>query len=612
MTATLSAQAFSCDVAHTLSLVPIFAQVPPDVLADFARHAQMVQLMTGDSLFLRGDPADAFYIVVNGRLRVTLKETLLGYVSRYQPLGEMDIITNEKRHASVHAVRDCLLFRFEAQIFLDFMHANANALLDLTKVVIQRSRHFYQKQQGTANKAAGSHKQHFSGTLAVIPATSGVSATQLAEALVDHLHGWPHTRLVTSAHVDSLFGAGFAQTPLDDSPNDLRLRAWLASLEEHHSFIMYAGDNDRDLWSLRCLHQADRVLILAEANRMPEHVPVVDALHKSGLIVPIELVLLRSEGDPSPHTLAWREETRARAHYFVHPWATHDISALARQISGRGIGLVLGGGGARGFAHIGLMRALEQLQIPIDVVGGTSMGAFVAALVACGFDSVEMTHIAHETFVARNYLNDYTVPKVSLIRGERFHKRLMSIFGQRRIEELRRTFYCVSTNLTTGRPMIHDHGTLGTWVGTSMSVPGVAPPIAWHEDLLCDGGVVNNLPTDVMRNLERGIIIASNVSMNGDIRAPGLGQDEPDQTALFHWKTPQRRAPSLSEILMRTATLASDQTIQLTSISNADVYLRMPIEQIGMFDWHRLDELVERGYEYGLKLLTPIRHTLPA
>ncbi|MFX5839433.1 patatin-like phospholipase family protein, partial [Acinetobacter baumannii] len=127
---------------------------------------------------------------------------------------------------------------------------------------------------------------------------------------------------------------------------------------------------------------------------------------------------------------------------------------------------VLGGGGARGFAHIGLIRALEQLQIPVDVVGGTSMGAFISALLACGFDSVEMEHIAHETFVARNYLNDYTMPKVSLIRGERFHARLQAIFGARRIEELRRTYYCISTNLTTGLPMVHDRGNLASWVGT--------------------------------------------------------------------------------------------------------------------------------------------------
>lgn len=590
-------------IAAALAKVSIFSKLSSEAIQQLASCAKPLQLNTGDTLYHKGDPSLYVCIVWHGRLRVSINDATIGYVGRYQPIGEMAVIIGEPRNTNVHAVRDTLLLKFTAQDFLDFVQTNATSLLDLTRLVINRGRNAYNKN--TQNK-----RMDQGGTLAVIPASSGVSAIRLAEALVEHLHGWPETRLITAGHVDSVFGANFAQTPLDSSPADLQLRAWLASLEENHNYVLYAADNYRDPWSLRCLHQADRILVLAEANRLPENVPVLDALHTDGLIVPIELVLLRSEGDPSPHTLAWREETRARAHYFVHPWAHSDISALTRQISGKGVGLVLGGGGARGFAHIGLIRALEQLQIPIDIVGGTSMGAFVAALVACGFDSVEMSHIAHETFVARNYLNDYTVPRFSLIRGARFHDRLMSVFGQRRIEELRRTFYCISTNLTTGNPMIHDRGTLGTWVGTSMSVPGVVPPVAWHGDLLCDGGVVNNLPTDVMHSLERGIIIASNVSMNGDIGAPGAGEEEPDQSALLNWKG-TKRAPNLSEILMRTATLASDTTIQLTSISNADVYLRMPIEDIGMFDWERLDELIERGYQYGLEKLTPIRDTLP-
>jgi NTE family protein len=590
-------------ITNALAKVAIFAKLSIEALQHLAHVAVSLQLSTGDPLYHKGDPPLYVYIVWHGRLRVSLNERTVGYVGRYQPIGEMAVIVGEERNTTVHAVRDTLLLKFTAQVFLDFVQTNAASLLDLTRLVIQRGRNAY--NQNPQNK-----QTYSGGTLAVIPASSGVSAIQLAEALNDHLYGWPATRLITSAHVESVFGKNFAQTPLDKSPEDLRLRTWLASLEEHHKYVLYAADNDSDQWSLRCLHQADRILILAEAARLPEPVPVLDALHEKGLIVPIELVLLRSEGDPSPHTLAWRDETQARAHYFIHPWAHADISALARQISGTGVGLVLGGGGARGFAHIGLIRALEQLQIPIDVVGGTSMGAFIAALVACGFDSVEMTHIVHETFVARNYLNDYTVPKVSLIRGARFHNRLHAIFGTRRIEELRRTFYCISTNLTTGSPMIHDRGTLATWVGTSMSVPGVVPPVAWHGDLLCDGGVVNNLPTDVMHGLERGIVIASNVSMNGDIGAPGAGEDEPDQMALLNWKG-IKRAPKLSEILMRTATLASDTTIQLASISNADIYLRMPIADIGMFDWHRLDELIERGYQYGLEVLTPLRESLP-
>lgn len=586
------------NIAASLAQVALFKPLADTALNELAALAEPLHLSSGSLLYAADDVSDYFYILIRGRLRVSANGALVGHINRHEPVGEMGVITGDGRAASVHAIRDSLLLRIKAGDFLDFMRTHPDSLLALTQLVVKRGR---QQLQATT-------KHH--GTMAVIPATSGVSATQLAEALIGHLGGWPKTRLVTAAHVDSIFGEGFAQTALDHSSDDVRLRGWLASLEENHRYILYAASNDHDPWSLRCLHQADRILILAEANRVPEPVPVLDALHDGGVVAPIELVLLRSEGDPSPHTLAWREETRARAHYFVHPWLHADISSLARQISGHGVGLVLGGGGARGFAHIGLIRALEQLHIPVDIVGGTSMGAFVSAMLACGFDSMEMSRIAYETFVAHNYLNDYTIPRVSLIRGARFHSRLHAIFGTRRIEELRRTYYCISTNLTTGTSMIHEHGLLSTWVGTSMSVPGVTPPIAWHGDLLCDGGVVNNLPTDVMQSLERGIVIASNVSMNGDLCAPGAGLDEPDQGALLNRKG-MPRPPSMTEILMRTATLASDTTIQLASIERADVYLRMPIADIGMFDWHRLDELIERGYRQAIEVLTPIRSTLP-
>lgn len=213
---------------------------------------------------------------------------------------------------------------------------------------------------------------------------------------------------------------------------------------------------------------------------------------------PVELVLLRPDGDPSPHTLAWRAETGARAHYFVHPWDERELASLARQVTARGVGLVLGGGGARGFAHIGLVRALEQLHVPVDVCGGTSMGAFMSALVAGGLDSVEMAHVARETFVRNNFLNDYAVPRVFLIRGRRFGARLREVFGDGAIEDLRRTYFC-STSLTTGATVVHDRGPLAVWVGTSMAVPGVAPPITYEGELLCDGGVVDNLPEALLR-----------------------------------------------------------------------------------------------------------------
>ncbi len=590
------------DAALALSRVSLFTSLAQPALAELASHATTLQLSSGDCLYQAGSPADQFYVLVRGRLRVSTGGDLLGHVNRHEPVGEMGVVSGEMRSSDVHAVRDSLLLAIPARVFLDFMHAQPDAMLALTRLVIVRGRQYRTRRR----QSTTSH----GGTMALIPASSGVSAIQLGETLVGQLQGWPTTTLITAAHIDTVFGAGFAQTPLDGSVADLRLRHWLADLEERHVFVLYAADNDHDPWSLRCLRQADRILILAEAASPPDDVPVLDELRARGLLAPVELVLLRPEGDPSPHTQAWCKETGARAHYFVHPWAQADVCALARQISGRGIGLVLGGGGARGFAHIGLLRAFEQLQIPVDIVGGTSMGAFVSAMLACGFDSVEMEHIAHETFVAKNYLNDYTMPRVSLIRGQRFHNRLTAIFGNRQIEELRRSYYCISTNLTTGVPVVHDSGGLATWVGTSMSVPGVAPPIAWEGDLLCDGAVVNNLPTDVMQSLERGVIIASNVSAIGDISAPGAGIGLPDQQALLNWSGKQR-APKLSEILMRSASLASETSIQQASIERADICLNLPVQDIGMFEWNRLDDLIERGYRHAMEQLAPLRESLP-
>lgn len=593
------------DIIKTLRKVTILAELDDAELQGLASECRIKYLHTGQRLYQAHDPAHHVYIIVYGRLKLTSTTGLSTYLGHHEIIGEMGVISEHPHHGTVHAIRDTALLAVPQQQFIDFIYKHPNVLLALSRLIIARSQPELQHI----------HAMSHSRTLSIVPAAPQIPAIHLAEKLTEHLQRWPHVRLITAAHVDALFGSGFSQTPLDYSADDLKLRSWLASLEEKHCYVLYAAHSHSDEWAKRCLHQADRILILAEANLTPIHTPLVDVLNQHQWQSPIELVLLRSEGDPSPHTLEWKRLYRARAHYFVHPWARADISAVARQISSQGLGLVLGGGGARGFAHIGLIRALEQLHIPIDIVGGTSMGAFVAALVACGFDSVEMTHIAYETFVARNYLNDYTMPRVSLIRGQRFHSRLQAIFGQRRIEELRQSYYCISTNLSTGQAVIHDQGELATWVGTSMSVPGVAPPVAWHENLLCDGGVINNLPTDVMQNLERGTIIASNVSLIDDIRVPGIGLDEPDQSALLNWnkliKDKLLPAPKLAEILMRTATLASDTMIQTAAIERAHLHIRMPIEGIGMFDWNKLDELVERGYQHAIATLLPIRDTLP-
>jgi NTE family protein len=588
------------DFRSLIAETPLLGGLDSEALDGLAALAERQVLRSGAALYQEGEPSAYFYVVASGRLRVTSNGALVGYVGRLEPVGEMGVVVGEPRTATVRAVRDSVVLRIPNRDFLGFLERQPSALMALARLVIERLR-----QQGRTRMRAATELQ---GALAVIPASPDVPVMALAEALVTRLSGWPEARLIAAAHVDAALGDGAADTPLSDDEGSARLLGWLGELESHHRYLVLAAESGRDAWALRCLHNADRVLVLAEAGLAPQPVPVLDELRAGGLPAPVELVLLRPEGDPSPHTLDWLERTGARAHYFLHPWDDGELESLARQVSGRGVGLVLGGGGARGFAHIGLVRALEQLRIPVDVAGGTSMGAFMSALVACGLDSVQMSQVTRETFVRGNYLNDYALPRVSLLRGRRFAGRLREIFGELRIEELRRTYFCVSTNLTTGGEVVHDRGPLYAWVGTSMAVPGVVPPIAYQEELLCDGGVLDNLPTDVMQKLERGSIVACNVSTEGAIRARGAGLGDPDPEALLR-REGADAPPRLSEILVRSAMLTSATAVQRAA-ERADVYVRMPSQDIGMFDWKRMDELVERGYEHALRQLAPLRDRL--
>jgi NTE family protein len=592
------------DIAATLSATPLAALMPEATLRSLAAIAEPLFLHSGEALYRAGESPDYCYVVLSGRLRVSGQDTLIGHVSYGEIVGEAGAISGERRSSTVTALRDSVVVRLPREIFLDFLHTNPAAGVALSRMLVTRLR-------------AGSRERRLSAeqgqcVFTIFPASQNVPAMTLAEVLARGLSGWPAARVITSAHVDATLGPGTAQTPYADFQGSQRLMEWFGAMERRHRYLIFVADATDDVWALRCLRQADRVLAVAEADVPPRASAAIATWRGRGdPQVPVELVLLRAEADPAPHTLAWQQATGARAHYYVHPWDEQDLAALRRQITGRGIGLVLGGGGARGFAHIGLLRALEQLQIPVDVAGGTSMGAFVSALAACGFSTVEMAQIARETFVENNYLNDYVLPRVSLIRARKFLGRLREIFGARQIEELRRTYFCISTNLSNGATVVHDRGPLAEWVGSSMCVPGVAPPIAWQGDLLCDGGVVDNLPTDIMQSLERGTILACSVSAEGDIRAPGAGLERPDPEILLMRKGPVK-APRFSEILLRTATLNSDTVLRRAAVERADIYVAMPVQGIGMFDWKQLDELIERGYEHALKQLTPIRDQLLA
>jgi NTE family protein len=569
----------------------LFAGLSAPAIDALAAISSPLSLRSGERLFSEGESAEHLYIVATGRLRVMINERLAGVVGALEPIGEIGLLSGEKRTATIEAIRDSQLIQIRKDQLLEFMIGNPHALVATTRMIIARLRQ-NQREQKLSNARSARN-------FAVIAGTHGVDAAGVARALHEHLSAQDTCRLLDEGTVNAELGESMASTPLNDSDNNARLTEWLNRLERNHRYLVYAAGKEPDAWGARSMRQADRVLVVLRANDTPVMTPMIDALRRSGIFAVVELVILRGPGADGGDVTAWKTLAGARAHYFVRPGNTTDFAALVRQLTGRAIGLVLGGGGARGFAHLGLLRALEERNLTIDLAGGSSMGALISALVACGYTSHEIAVLLRETFVTHNYLNDYMFPRIALIKGRKFLRRLREIFGEQKIEHLRMPWFCVSTNLTRGNAAVHDAGPLEMWIAASMAVPGIAPPVVYKGELLADGAVANSLPTDIMQNLERGPIIASNVSTEGDIRAPGI--EGPDPEGLLNWTGPGD-PPGLRDILFRTATMTSESGTRARA-ANAELYLRMPVLGIGMFAWKRMDEIIERGYQYAKEQL---------
>ena len=581
------------DAAAILSQCSLFSSLDAHGLAELAALCSEVQVAGGDSLFAAGAPADCLYIVVTGRLRAFRPDgSVAGDILRLEPIGEISVMADEPRSGEVYALRDSLLLRIGREALLDFIVRYPATVLEITRVLIHRMR--------LNLRPAAMARLPSRPALAIVPATPGVPIAAFVERLerAFRRQGEIPERL-DALRIDSELGAGASELPVTDSLGNSRLIDWLAQHEASGRRLLYCADPARRAWSERCLRQADRVLIVADEHARPIDSRVPAMLRRLHPRTPIELVMLRDGYAPAANLRDWTSNCALDSHHHVHPTVDADHDRLARLLSGRALGLVLGGGGARGFAHIGLIRALEELGRPIDLVGGTSMGAFFGGLLACGADSRELRRVASETFVQQNFLNDFVIPRVSLIRGRRFGTRLRTIFGEQMIEDLPLPYFCVSTNLTRGTAVVHRQGPLSLWIGTSMAVPGVAPPVVWNGDLLVDGAIANSLPTDIMRAEGRGPIIASDVSTEGGLSAPGI--EGPDPEALLRRN---RIGPplTLADILFRSATLASESGIKARAAC-ADLYLRMPVSGIGLFDWKRLDEIIDRGYRQAVKSL---------
>jgi predicted acylesterase/phospholipase RssA len=312
-----------------------------------------------------------------------------------------------------------------------------------------------------------------------------------------------------------------------------------------------------------------------------------------------ELVLLHgANATTATGTAAWIAPRNLKEHYHVRIGNKQDLLRLARRLTGHAHGLVLGGGGARGFAHVGVFRALEEAGLEMDIVAGTSMGAIVAGGIGMCMSAVEMRKMAQQ-LSSPSKLYDPTLPVVSLFSGAKTTHALQQIYGETMIEDLWRPMFCISTNVTRAKATIHRQGPLWEAVRASMSLPGIFPPVLYHGDLLVDGGVMNNLPIDIMREfVQGGCIVAVNVSPPEDLmKEYHYGPSISGGRALLSKlnRHDNISVPLIFECLTRIMVL-HDVNRRESKQQLADIFISPQVQQYGLLEFAAYDPIIEIGY----------------
>jgi NTE family protein len=522
----------------------------------------------GSPLFLKGDPADTFFIVVSGALGAFHEADdgrleLLGLIRTGEPVGEMALFAGEAHSASVYAVRDSEIVAIPKATFQSMTRRSPEVMGDLMRLMVARMRR-------TTPRSAGPR------VFALVSTSPSIHLDALGRMLEAEI-GQCGARAV------------FLAPGADEDAADL------GALESENDFVLLGAPLNDSTWTRSVLRQADRIWLLARADARPSYPIFPDDFSPLSDLRQIDVVMLHPGGDGHGATAEqWRAAAHAARLFHWRPANQADLAMLARIIAARSIGLVLSGGGARAYAHVGAIRALREAGFSFDFLGGTSMGGIIAAGVGMGWDDDELEWRMRDAFVNSSPLNDWALPVVSLAKGSVVDARLRKHFGETEIADLERPFFCVSANLTTGEPHIHRSGVLRQALRASSAIPGLLPPQIHDGQILVDGAVMTNVPAEQMRNFHRGPIVGVNVSRAGAIDA----EDFVDPPGFFRWvlRHGLREPPPIASLLIRSATVGVQGEALLHS-RIADLLVAPALAGIDMRDWRAYDAAVEQGYE---------------
>ena len=611
------------------ALREIFGRMDDEVVAMLRPMVEFVEVAGGEAVVRQGGTDSDLYFVITGRLRAYGGDgpqrrrerptpsagpgkRALSEIVRGETIGETSFITGAPRNATVIALRDSVLARISRPNLEKLVAAYPQVALNMAKLVLARQR----------SALASRKKRRRPTNLCLLPFTPGVDVVALGEQLRDRYAADGPAILLTAPALEARLGKpGIANVGKAQGERYRELTYALDELESQHVSVLLVPDADlRSEWSRRCLRIADRILLVADASAPPDaavaDVTIDPAADKPVSTAEQVLVLLHARDKRVPsHTAEWLERRprgQITSHVHVRSGLDADIGRLARTQGDGAIGLVLCGGGARCFAHLGVYKALQEHRVQVDLVGATGMGAVMGALIALDAPADELIAYAREAFAGNPTGDVSLMPITSLIQGRKLKAILEEAVEHLggpglRLEDTWKSFFCVAANYSKAYEMVLRRGALARSIRASCATPGLLPPVAIDGDLLVDGGAFNNYPIDVMARAGTARVIGVNIVRNHSEAANF--EELPGNWALAWDRIAGRRrkyrVPSLMSMLT-TATMLSSAAREQSAEGLADLELRIHLPSVGMLDWQAFDHAVNVGYRHASKVLEAI------
>uniref|UniRef100_A0A3P9JKF6 Patatin-like phospholipase domain containing 6 n=1 Tax=Oryzias latipes TaxID=8090 RepID=A0A3P9JKF6_ORYLA len=573
------------EVLYMLKNVRVLGHFEKPLFLELCKHMVFLQFQQGEYVFRPGQPDSSIYVVQEGKLELCLTGAD----------GKESVVKEVYAGDSVHSLL---------------------SILDVITV---------------------GHKREATNlsTVAVLPVCDDVPINAFNLELSHALSAIGPTLLLTSDIIRERLGASAL-----DSIHEYRLSGWLAQQEDINRIVLYQTDSSMTPWTQRCIRQADCILIVGLGDQEPSLGELEQMLENTAVRALKQLILLHREDGPGPsRTVEWlnmrswcsghlhlkcprrvfsrRSPSKLRDVYekvFEKTADKHsDFSRLARVLTGNSIALVLGGGGARGCSHVGVIKAMEEAGIPIDIVGGTSIGSFIGALYAEERSAVRTKQRAREWSKAMNSVFktvlDLTYPITSMFSGSAFNTSIYKVFQDKQIEDLWLPYFNITTDITASSMRVHQDGSLWRYVRASMTLSGYLPPLCDPKDgnLLMDGGYINNLPADIARNTGARTVIAIDVGSQDETDLCNYGDSLSGWWLLWKRINPwaeKVKVPDMAEIQSRLAYVSCVRQLEVVKKSAYCEYIRPPIDRFKTMDFGKFDEIYDVGYQHGKLLFT--------